>query len=424
MRQTYRWSALSGACALSLCALSACGGGGGSSGGAAPQAEYNFSGGGTNVVSVSVGPGPAAASEQTFNIPFVTVTVCETGTSTCATVNDVLVDTGSSGLRLMASALAAQGVTLSAMPDPANSANSIYECLPFADGYAWGSVSTATVKVGAEATASAIPVQVIDDSATPSPAAPSSCTSYGKSLNSVDAFDANGVLGVATMIQDCGTACAQQALSVYYTCVAGGACTQTTQALAGQVSNPVAGFPADNNGVIVQLPRIAVSGAPTATGYLVFGIGTESNNGLGSATVFTTDSSGSFITKFESQTLSSSFIDSGSNGLYFPDSSLPLCGQSTPDSEFYCPTSTASLTATNQGQNGTTGSVSFQIANLKTVLNNNNYAYDDVGGPGAAIPGVSGYFDWGLPFFYDRTVFVAMDGASVGGTAGPFYAYR
>ena len=423
MRPSYRRIILPGLCVLAICALAACGGGGGNA--SAPPVGHNFSGGGTNVVAVTVGPGPAKSNSQTFNIPFVTVTVCQAGTSTCATVDHVLVDTGSSGLRLMASALAAQGLTLSPMPDPGNATHTIHECLPFADGYAWGPVASADVTIGTEASTHAIAVQVIDDGQTPTPAAPKTCTSHGTSLNSVDAFDANGVLGVGTSNQDCGSGCANSALEVYYSCDTGGNCSPTAQPLADQVANPVASFAVDNNGVILQLPAIAADGAPYADGYLVFGIGTENNNGLGTAEVLTTDTEGLFITDFQSQALDNSFIDSGSNTLYFPNSSsspIPLCGaQGTSAGDFYCPTATESLSATNQGQNGTTSQVSFQVANMKQ-LSRSNFALDDVGGPAQSIA-ISNYFDWGLPFFYGRTVFTAIEGTSAGGIAGPFFAY-
>ena len=49
--------------------------------------------------------------------------------------------------------------------------------------------------------------------------------------------------------------------------------------LAQQVVNPVTKFAVNNNGVIVQLPPVTTSAA-SATGTLVFGIGTQSNNTL------------------------------------------------------------------------------------------------------------------------------------------------
>ena len=76
----------------------------------------------SNVVALTVNAGPAAASGGTFNVAYASVTLCQPGTKTCATINNVQVDnTGSEGLRLMASALAATGLTLTNMADPNNS---------------------------------------------------------------------------------------------------------------------------------------------------------------------------------------------------------------------------------------------------------------------------------------------------------------
>ena len=45
-------------------------------------------------------------------------------------------------------------------------------------------------------------------------------------------------------------------LPLYYGCTAAGACTAENVALAAQVTNPVAMFAADNNGIIVRLPNL------------------------------------------------------------------------------------------------------------------------------------------------------------------------
>ena len=174
--------------------------------------------------------------------------------------------------------------TSTTVSDPIQNGNSFFECLQFADGYAWGAVANADIKISGENAAS-VPVQVIDDSADARrPPHPGSCTSNGASSNSVNAFDANGVLGVGEFVQDCGSACVNRpATMIYYSC--NSSCpadaTSTTLALADQVANPVASFATDNNGVIVQLPAVPRYGAATANGALVFGIGTESNNNLG-----------------------------------------------------------------------------------------------------------------------------------------------
>jgi hypothetical protein len=419
--------------------VTACGGGGGGSSGSTSSTTttHNFAAGGSNVVVISVNPGPASTTAcngscQTFNTPLVSVTVCAPAGS-CGTIANVLVDTGSSGLRLMHSVLAAAGVSLPPLQDAENANNTLAECLPFADGYAWGSVSVATVTVANETTTQAIPVQVIDDDNS-GPAVPSDCESQNDnfSLDSVNVLGANGVLGVGQANQDCGSTCVGTANlndGIYWSCNAAGGngCQLASDVtLSAQVANPVASLPTDNNGVILQLASIPATGASTASGYLVFGIGTESNNGLGSATVLAANDEGNFTTIYNGgspSTLSSSFIDSGSNALFFNDSTLQnsLCGSSSPANEFYCPSSSVNLSATNQDSNGTSSTVSFQIANLNN-LNNSYFALNDVGGPAAAVPGLGAYFDWGLPFFYGRTVFTGIEGTSSSYPNG-YYAY-
>ena len=373
---------------------------------------------------ITVGPGPTPSSSF-FNIPYASVTVCIADTSTCTTIQDVLVDTGSVGLRLLASALG--GLALTPQPDPNAPDNVIAECLPFADGYTWGPVATTDLTIGGEK-ASDVPINIIDDNSSFSPTVPSSCTSNGISLSSVDLLGANGVLGVGLYTQDCGPYCAysvsqQRSPYYYYSCTAS-TCTPASEAVGSQVINPVVLFATDNNGVILQLPAIAATGATSATGYLVFGIGTEANNGLETATVLTVNPiNGTFTTVFNTQTLSFSFLDSGSNGLFFLDNSIPNCPGNAQAMQFYCPTSTLSLLAMNEGQNGAMSTVPFQIADL-SKLSQFDFALNDVGGTPTSIMGLgTSYFDFGLPFFYGRTVFTAINGMPAGSATGPYFAY-
>src|ERR1700722_13206759 len=135
---------------LATLLLAACGGGSGGGSDSDSSSTVGGSGGslyaagGANVVAITVGPGPSGVS--TFNIPYTSVPVCINGTSSCVTIDHVLVDTGSTGLRVMASVLA--GLTLTQQVDPNNSTHVIAECLPFADGYAWGVVATAAISIG------------------------------------------------------------------------------------------------------------------------------------------------------------------------------------------------------------------------------------------------------------------------------------
>jgi len=393
----------------------------------------------SNTLSIVVDGGPAASQAGGSiysNAAFATATICAPGsTSNCVTVDHLLVDTGSTGLRVLQSAVASLGL-------PAVNASggfSAYDCVSFVDGsYLWGPVQQADVTLGGE-TASKLPLQVISSSNT---GIPTSCSNGSTANQNTEAsLGANGILGVGTEPTDCGSVCAPGSslgtppTPAYYTC-SGSSCSPAFVSVADQVTNPVVSFPSDNNGVIVELPSVS-GGAATLTGSLIFGIGTESNNQLPtSATVFT-QTCGEFTTVFDGHTYGlnsncsgpGSFIDSGSNGLFFPDvANLPACPTNSPVgdiSSFYCPTSTQNLSATNKGADGTTKTTSFSVDNAENLFTNSATMSD------AALSGLAGAnpsgvgFDWGLPFFYGVNVYNAIDGQSMpsGLPAAPWWAY-
>jgi len=394
-----------------LCgALLFAGGCGGGSSSTPPQTPPPT---GSNVATLTVNAGPAG---NYANGAFTSVTVCTPGASTCQTIDGVLVDTGSSGLRLLSSI----PLTISLPQQNYSDGNPVAECLPFVIGYTWGPVQTADVEMAGEK-ASSVPVQVINETAFPLPSTSLCASNPGGPSDTLNTLGANGIVGVGSFAQDCGGACAlppstsqnpTRNPNLYYECPAAG-CTAIAESLTQQVANPVALFSTDNNGVIIELP--AVSGPETSlTGSLVFGIGTESNNGLNGATVYPVDDNGNFITNFNNVPSSQSFLDSGSNAFYFTDSAIPVCGD---DPAFYCPNSTLSLSATNEGYNGTpTGMVNFSVANADNLPN------DAVLGQLAGPNTING-FDWGLPFFYGRHVYTAIQGKSTPGGTGPYWAY-
>jgi hypothetical protein len=207
---------------------------------------------------------------------------------------------------------------------------------------------------------------------------------------------------------------------MYYACTASG-CTGTTMPLDSQVTNPVAAFATDNNGVVLVMPAVPTEGATTLIGTLIFGIDTQANNQVGSATVYAADSNGNFITFYNGKRLSNSLLDSGSNGLFFPDSSIPLCQSASGCEGFYCPAAPLSLSAVNQSAtNGASGTVNVTIVNPEALGSTIRAA--SIGGSfGTTTHSTS--FDWGLPFFFNRTVFVAIDGASTAHGTGPYWAY-
>jgi len=391
------------ACGALLFAV-ACGGSSGSTPNPTPTPT------GSNVQAITVDAGPAG---NYANGAFTSVTVCVPGTSTCQTIDGVLVDTGSLGLRLLSSVL-----TVPLPQQKASDGNPVVECLPFASFYTWGPVQTADIEIAGEK-ASSTPIQVISGSDFPVPTA---CADFGNSGETLSDLGANGILGVGSFPQDCGGACTTTGPSnpnLYYECPTSG-CVVVAEGLAQQVQNPVVLFSTDNNGVIIELPA-ASSPETTLSGSLIFGIGTQSNNGLNGATVYSVDDSGNFITTYQKTAYNQSFIDSGSNGLYFLDSSttgIPVCSDAN---YFYCPSATQNLSATNEGSTGSpSGTVSFSVANADNLFNNNPNAnvFGQLAGPNSL-----GGFDWGLPFFYGRKVFTAIHGQSTPGGTGPYWAY-
>jgi hypothetical protein len=418
---------------------------GGSKGTATSTGTTTTTGSGANSVTLTVDGGPTATQpggELYANAAFATVTVCSPGsTSNCVSIDHLLVDTGSTGLRVFQSAVS----SLNLPSLNASSGSPAYDCVSFVDGsYLWGPVQQADVTLGGE-TASKTPIQVISGTTT---GVPSSCSNGSTdNQNTQASLGANGILGVGVEQTDCfykgGSVCDPSAglstppTPAYYGCPTSTSCSPAFVSVANQVANPVALFPSDNNGVIVELPAVSGSAA-TLTGSLVFGIGTRSNNQFPSSPHLFTLTCDDFSTTFSGQTFSpdpntcggaGSFIDSGSNGLFFPNvTRIPTCPTNTTVGDisgFYCPSSTEKMSATMSAADGTSNSVSFSVANAENLFTNTTTDSDAVlptlGGPNPSGVG----FDWGLPFFYGVNLYSAIDGETMpsGTPAAPWWAY-
>lgn len=382
-----------------------CGGGSAHSNTSPPAASTK----GSNVQPIVVNAGPAG---NYANGVFATVTVCVPSSSNCQTIDGVLVDTGSYGLRLL-SANGGGKFTLSLPSENGQGGSALAECAPFVSGYTWGPVEMADVLVTGER-ASNIPVQVIDPTYS---TVPDGCRNSGVPADdTLQTLGANGILGIGPFAEDCGSGCVQPGAGnpgLYYEC--GSACQVSALPLAQQVQNPIALFSTDNNGVILQLPAVT-SAAPTLNGSMIFGIGTQSNNGVGAAQVFPINPSGEFKTTYKGQSYPA-FIDSGSNAFFFLDSTitgLPTCSD---NSGFYCPASTADISATTSS-GAPSATVQFSVNNADALFHlAGDSVFVTLGGPNP------GTFDWGLPFFFGRNVFTAIDARNTPAGKGPYWAY-
>lgn len=222
--------------------------------------------------------------------------------------------------------------------------------------------------------------------------------------------------------------------------------------LAQQVANPVASFARNNNGVVLVFPAVPTGGLKTLVGSLIVGIDTHSNNTVGQATVYATNARGNITTICKDKLLPSSFLGTGANGLFFFDPAIHPC---TAAASFYCPLTTLALSAVNTAAKGcASGTVHFTVENSKQLdpsvravsvgggtigrsLGNKDFEWliaenaqsQELSVRAAKVGGNpmqlsrSTAFVWGTPFFFGRTVFVPIDGASTLYGQGPYWAY-
>jgi Protein of unknown function (DUF3443). len=301
------------------------------------------------------------------------------------------------------------------------------ECLTFADGWAWGSVDTADVTLGGR-TIQNLVLQVVGDPA--SGTAPSACsTGNGPPENDVASFGANGTLGVGYFLEDCGSACSEQVAgggaAPFYACSGTGGdqgCRPVTASTTSQPANPIARLSADNNGLELRFPAVGPSPLTSLTGTLLFGIGTQPDNGLGTATLLAVDpNDGTISTTYKGTTFPGSFIDSGSTAYYFPDSTIAPCSSSGVAPGFYCPPGPVAASAVIAGAGGGQAQVELTVGNAEQLFTSSPQAavFPTLAGTIGELQLPDGTFDWGMPFFYGRSVFMLFESRSLGSTTGP-----
>ena len=355
-----------------------------------------------NVMNANVNHG---ITGQGVDQVFGAIRVCVPGSTTqCQLISGLLIDTGSFGLRIFAQALTVH------LPVETSGSDRIAECAFFGSLTAWGRVATADVKMGYEPKIRNLPVQIINPNFPVAGGRPRSCNDGAPIARGPWQENFNGILGVGLRQYD-------GVYTYYYSCGTSGCGSQISQPLDMQVQNPVALLPVDNNGVLLKLPAPPASGAPTLRGQLIFGVNTETNNQIpGTFKVYTADANLNFTTVFKGNS-TPGFIDSGSNGFFYDNPNLPLCLGG-----WYCPGGLIAQSATNIGSdNVNSGAVTFYLDNAYNLFSTDNAAFSDLGaniGPGI--------FDWGLPFFLGRKVFVGIEGKSIPGVSEstPLWAYR
>jgi hypothetical protein len=316
----------------------------------------------------------------------------------------------------------------------------------------WGANAYAVVGLGRQST-SRIPVQLIEDDLAAAIQAPANCIAAADNqiLTSAGTLGSNGILGIGSTNLDCGDIClnasyvANATFVQYYGCPPGASsaatCNTTAKVAADQqMPNPISALLNSNyrNGVVLVMPAVTGLGAVSASGELILGVDTVaggaglSNNMVppGTAKVqLGVDSTNlpaylNITTQLSlatgGLTFNSSYLDTGTNGLFFaiPSATLPLCTGST----WYCPKATTSFNAVLSNGGSTTLNpvgVTLEVGNAEALFSTSNTAFVSASG---TAPAGSTAFAWGMPFFYGRRVYMSIWDIT-GAVVAPWYAW-
>jgi hypothetical protein len=397
--------------------LSACGGGGGGNNSSNNSNSSSSSGGTvtTPIINTSVNAIPIVAnggmSGSYINALMGSINICQPNTQNCYTVNNVLFDTGSEGVRILASAL------------PANFLNPIAttngnedECAAFADGVTFGDVALAQVQLGG-LTSSSIPIQIIGQS---SYSIPTSCSNMGTSMQTASTLGANGIVGIGPFQEDCGSGCALKSNNnYYYSCQSGTGCSSIAMPTTQQVTNPIIAMPTYNNGTVISLPNISISGVNSVNGYIYMGIGSATNNTY-TVNVIPLNSVGQMNVNYKGTIYPNSFVDSGSSVYGLIDSTMNTCSVS--GNNFFCPGGLVNIpivaSDTNNVQN-----ISSQITvnDATTLLYSGNIVFNDLATP--LVGTLSNGVDLGLSFFFGKNIITGINGKTSNFGVGPYVGW-
>ncbi len=234
-----------------------------------------------------------------------------------------------------------------------------------------------------------------------------------KLATSPEDFGVNGILGVAPFIND--------EVSEYFSCNTSSCSTQSIESNK-KLANPIA-FLAESyaNGVTFKFPTLGSNGATGAIGYAVFGVDTNSDNTFESSINIYPINIGTtcelFIcmyTTLLNTFIQYGFLDTGSNFFYFDDSNI------NNNNGYYNPNPTLTLYPINTAESNNKVATNINIANLDSLIySTNNTAFSNIG----ATIGFDGFLDYGLPFFFGKTVYICFNGKSCNGINGPYWAF-
>jgi len=359
--------------------------------------------------------GGTAGGANSANVPYVAVKICAPGSTTnCQTIDHVTVDTGSTGLRIAASALSSTLQPGSGLPTVSGStpSSTLAECEVYVSSFVYGPVVSADVYIAGKLVKNAN-MQVFGSSAY---AVPPACSNQGGAeTDTTQSFGGNGLIGVSFDLVDQGE---------YLDCTNGNLSQCTNNSTYQGLPSPVSQFSSDNNGVVLSLPSVPATGLSSpVVGTLTFGVSTQANNTPAASTLaIVNDPVYGMFGAQVGGTWYSAYIDSGTFVMFFNDTADPNltpCASGDFNSGLYCPATPQSIPVTfaNTGSTTSIGSITYQVANADVINTPSAIVYSNVAGPIATSNTLSATtMAFGLSAFYGHNMYFLFNGLTAPGT--------
>jgi len=365
--------------------------------------------------------GGTVGAANNANVPYTTVKICAPGSTTnCQIIDHVTVDTGSTGLRIAASALKASLQPGSGLPAVAggSASTSLAECEIYVSSFVYGPVVSADVYIAGKLVKNAN-MQVFGS---PGYSVPDDCSNQGGiETDTTQSFDGNGLIGVSFDLLD---------QSEYFDCQSSDSTQCTVNNTYQGLPNLVSQFSSDNNGVVLSLPPVSAAGSSIpSVGTLTFGISTQANNTPAASTMAIANDPimGTFAAQVGG-TWYQAYIDSGTFVMFFNDTADPnltACASTDNNAGLYCPATIQNIPITfaNTGSTTPIGTITYQVGNADVINTPTAMVFSNIAGPIAASStlnattmafGLSAFFGHNMYFLFDS---MTAPGTGLGGTA-------
>lgn len=352
-------------------------------------------------IPISIGSG---MNGDGINTMYISVTLCKDSTGVrCETIDNIILDTGSFGLKINRSALTESFITTLSKVK-LNDDQMIYACNTFGSGYVFASEYYASLNLANSYTNNVV-VQIIENS--PTAEIPDSCLAKGP-FDDFSNFGANGIIGVNPALT-----LANDSILMYKKNIKG-IYESLTFAEESQIpilnQNPLTSFKNNNNGFVISIPQVIQNTNTNVIGEMVLGINTAQNNQLTNQTNIVKASESNLSTVCNSACFYSQInnpestipavFDSGTNGWVFISNTIPQCIYG------YCPDQPVIWSSMVYSYNFASNE-SYQVTAIITP----DETYDGQDLSFSVMPHW-GYYNYnnetlyGSPFFFGKNVYV------------------